>query len=217
MLTCYYFWNLLKWIQGFNSCFFLLFNFQGPFVCCLMWQLCYYIKSFSFCQHFFQKNFKIFQYFFEVSKNRITKPFFARLSSENCGLHSKHCKHYRKKRNKKEHADICLDLFFDMLLSCCLFFLGKRFFSLCHWNTLLFNIVLIIYYIFLKKASIVFQTNFPAPKSLRINLFAQKRFCQPSFIFRYYLFPWPFYILFNSFFINRLGQSVTACCFCWGP
>ena len=32
MLTCYYFWNLLKWIQGFNSCFFfLLFNFQGPF------------------------------------------------------------------------------------------------------------------------------------------------------------------------------------------
>ena len=165
-LTCYYFWNLLKWIQGFNSCFFfLLFNFQGPFVRCLMWQLCYYIKSFSFCQHFFQKNFKNFQYFFEVSKNRITKPFFARLSSENCGLHSKHCKHDRKKRNKKEHADISLDLFFDMLFLCCFLFLGKRLFSLCHRNVLLFNIVLIIYYIFLKKASIVFEQTFPLLKS----------------------------------------------------
>ena len=113
-----------------------------------------------------------------MSKNRITKPFFARLSSENCGLHSKHCKHDRKKRNKKEHADICLDLFFDVLLFCCLFFLGKRFFSLCHRNVLLFNIVLIIYYIFPKKASIVFQTNFPAPKIFRIIFSARNRSLQ---------------------------------------
>ena len=147
MLTCYYFWNLLKWIQGFNSCFFLLFNFQGPLLSLshvtawLLYQIILLLST------LFWKNFKFFQYFFKASKNRITKPFFARLSSENCGLHSKHCKHYCKKRNKKKHANVSLDLFFDVLLSCCLFFLGKRFFSLCHRNVLLFNIVLIIYYI----------------------------------------------------------------------
>ena len=156
MLTCYYFWNLLKWIQGFNSCFFLLFNFQGPFVFrCLMWQLDYYIKSFPVCQHFFQKNFKFFQYFFEAQKTRINKPFFNLLSCENIGLASKHCKHYNKKCNKKEHADVCLDLFFDMLLLCCFFFFGKNF-LLCHRNILLFNIVLLLYYISSKNASIVF-------------------------------------------------------------
>ena len=102
--------------------------------------------------------FKKISNFFKKLLSRITKPFFGLLSSENAGLASKHCKHQDKKCDEKEHASISLDLFFNMFLSGCFLFFGKGFFSLCHGNVLLLNIVLIIYYISLKKASIVFNT-----------------------------------------------------------
>ena len=156
MLTCYYFWNLLKWIQGFNSCFFLLFNFQGPFSFALSHVTAWLLYQIISClSTLFSKKFQFFSIFFWSTKNRINKPFFSLLSCKKIGLASKHCKHYNKKCNKKEHADVCLDLFFDMLLLCCFFFFGKNF-LLCHRNILLFNIVLLLYYISSKNASIVF-------------------------------------------------------------
>ena len=105
-----------------------------------------------------------------------------------------------------------------MLFLCSFLFLGERLFILCHWNALLFNIVLIIYYIFLKKASIVFQTNFPAPKIFRTVPSARNR--SPLSLLRFSVltfFPEPFYILLKGLSINRPGQSEAGCCFCWGP
>ena len=52
-LTLLYFWNLLKWIQGFNSSCSsrMLFNFQGPIRCRFRRQLRYYITHSFHCQH----------------------------------------------------------------------------------------------------------------------------------------------------------------------
>ena len=54
-LTLLYFWNLLKWIQGFNSSCSsrMLFNFQGPPCRLFRRQLRYYIIPSLLCQHLF--------------------------------------------------------------------------------------------------------------------------------------------------------------------
>ena len=118
-------WNLLKWIQGFNSSCSsrMLFNFQGPISCLLS------VTALSLYQIHSPLSI-VFSKFISLFYESINK---ASASAKKRGLHSINGKRNDKSDKEKHHENPSLDIFLASLLFffCKLFFLqaGSPFFA----------------------------------------------------------------------------------------
>ena len=125
-------WNLLKWIQGFNSSCSsrMLFNFQGPISCHLS------VTALSLYQIHSPLSI-VFSKFISLFYESINK---ASASAKKRGLHSINGKRNDKSDKEKCHENPSLDIFLASLLFffCKLFFLqaGSPFFcGFIYYNT----------------------------------------------------------------------------------